>query len=265
MGSVSDFSELDRKTAVMEQLGFEVKGEFGIPNRRYFVLCDQKTNLRFIHLHIFLDNSLEVSRHLQFRDFLRRQKDLTNKYGQLKKEIVNDLSRKNYYQEEKSQLVSEIEAMAIKEKLPQRTLIINGAAKGGHNTEHFIKALYNSSEAKWIDLNALEFPTFEYVKNPDDSFISLIKEIIDHDVIILGAPVYWYSLPSSIKIFLDRLSNLMSGPYKEFGEKLYGKKLIVCSTGYEDNLPVGFEVPFIGTSIYFGIDYLGIKYKTIKG
>ncbi len=67
-----------------------------------------------------------------------------------------------------------------------------------------------------------------------------------------------------MKDFIDRFSDLLSGEHKQLGESLYGKKLQLVSTGYDLKLPLGFEVPFSGTAIYFGMDYLGAIYRSIR-
>jgi multimeric flavodoxin WrbA len=83
-----------------------------------------------------------------------------------------------------------------------------------------------------------------------------VQNMIEADLVILATPVYWYAMSGPMKDFVDRFSNLMSGPHKELGEALYGKRLKVFSTGHDSSLPLGFEVPFSATALYFGIDYL---------
>lgn len=94
--------------------------------------------------------------------------------------------------------------------------------------------------------------------------MEIVKKALDVDLIVLATAVYWYSMSGVMKDFMDRFSDLLGGKYKHLGELLYGKKLELLTTGYDLKLPLGFEVPFAGTAIYFGIDYVGAKYKSCR-
>lgn len=89
--------------------------------------------------------------------------------------------------------------------------------------------------------------------------------MIESDILYLATPVYWYAMSGHMKDFMDRFSDLMSGELKEFGENLYGKKVHLLPTGYDDRLPHGFEVSFSGTANYFGMDYMGAEYRSVRG
>jgi len=78
---------VDEKTASMEALGYEAKGEFGIPGRRYFRKNDE-AGIRQFHVHAFAADSEGVVRHLAFRDYLRSHPDAAQEYSQLKRELA---------------------------------------------------------------------------------------------------------------------------------------------------------------------------------
>jgi hypothetical protein len=40
-------------------------------------------------------------------------------------------------------------------------------------------------------------------------------------------------------------------------------KRLFCRS-FDLKMPLGFEVPFAGTAIYFGMDYLGAIYKSVR-
>ena len=80
---VKSLEELDKNNNLMESLGYEVKGEFGIAGRRYF----QKGGIqRSHHVHAFLVGALEVNRHVAFRDYLIKFPEIALQYGELKRE-----------------------------------------------------------------------------------------------------------------------------------------------------------------------------------
>lgn len=73
-------------TSAMQQLGYDAKGEYGIPFRRYF----QKNNNigRTYNVHIFEENNPEIDRHLQFRDWMRTHANDCDNYGALKRQLA---------------------------------------------------------------------------------------------------------------------------------------------------------------------------------
>lgn len=55
-------------------------------------------------------------------------------------------------------------------------------------------------------------------------YLNLMKQILDkYETLILATPVYWYSMSGIMKVFFDRLTDLLTIE-KEFGRKLRGKK-----------------------------------------
>lgn len=60
---------VDGKNSVMESIGYECMGEYGISGRRYFRKLDSR-GVRTHHLHVFNAGSEQVVRHLAFRDYL---------------------------------------------------------------------------------------------------------------------------------------------------------------------------------------------------
>lgn len=113
LGTVPNFDVLDCVIHKLITIGYELKGEFGIPNRRYCVLSDPISGKKFVHLHIFLDGSHESVRHLAFRNFLRSSSEAHNLYLKTKKDIINSDKIKNY-QNEKNNVIKSLEAEALR-------------------------------------------------------------------------------------------------------------------------------------------------------
>ncbi|MBX9704247.1 MAG: NAD(P)H-dependent oxidoreductase, partial [Silvanigrellaceae bacterium] len=128
----------------------------------------------------------------------------------------------------------------------------------------FLRETYSHSPLEIIDLNSSIVGPYSYFEKQEDDFYKIIGKALEADLIVLVTPVYWYTMSGVMKDFIDRFSNLLSGKHKALGESLYGKKVELLSTGYDLKLPFGFEVPFIGLAIYFGMDYLGAKYKSVR-
>ena len=59
-------------------------GEHGLPGRRYCTKSDPSTGKRVVQLHCYAEGSPEITRHLAFRDHLRRHPDLARGYDREK-------------------------------------------------------------------------------------------------------------------------------------------------------------------------------------
>ena len=73
----------------MKTLGYEVLGEYGIKNRRYF-RKSKADGTRTHHVHIFRKSSPEAERHLAFRDYLRTHQSKAQEYSNLKAELTKN-------------------------------------------------------------------------------------------------------------------------------------------------------------------------------
>ncbi|MGM0898939.1 MAG: GrpB family protein [Bacillota bacterium] len=67
------------------KLGYQAKGENGLPGRRYF---ERGGNERTHHVHCYELGNPEISRHLAFRDFLKANPRIASAYGELKMELA---------------------------------------------------------------------------------------------------------------------------------------------------------------------------------
>lgn len=112
---VSDVPLLDKQAAHFEALGYEVKGEFGLPGRRYF-RRDDSSGVRTHHLHAFApQSSTEIDRHLGFRDYLRAHPDIAQAYGKLKQQLAERCQGDmTCYSEGKTDFIREIEQRATR-------------------------------------------------------------------------------------------------------------------------------------------------------
>ena len=82
--AVADFEEARVCIPLIEKLGYEYKGEFGIPHRHYFA----KGNPRTFHIHMCEISGMEWQNHLLFRDYLCQHQDVADEYAELKQKLV---------------------------------------------------------------------------------------------------------------------------------------------------------------------------------
>jgi GrpB-like predicted nucleotidyltransferase (UPF0157 family) len=82
--AITDFEKASVCIPLLEGLGYEYKGEFGIPRRHYFVKGDPRT----FHIHMSEINSLEWQNTLLFRDYLCQHPDVAKEYAELKTQLA---------------------------------------------------------------------------------------------------------------------------------------------------------------------------------
>jgi GrpB-like predicted nucleotidyltransferase (UPF0157 family) len=263
LGSVGSLADFDAKKKFLEEIGYECKGEYGIPGRRFCVLYNPAKSHSYVHLHVFQHGDPALESNLVFRDYLRAHKSAAKEYEAEKLRLSQQTGSRSRYTEQKDPVIQKLllEAKAWR-KLPRSVVAILGSAVGGKNTQAYLQEEFPGAEV--VNLNAVTVERYVYGEEARDDFPQMIEKIIAADLLVIATPVYWYAMSGPTKNFFDRFSNLLRGPHKHLGEALYGKKFILLSTGSDERLPFGYEVPFNLTGTYLGMDYLGAKYRTVK-
>ena len=104
---------LDERAPAIEVLGYQAMGEFGIPQRRYFRRNDA-SGIRTNHLHAFEVGSIEIDRHLAFRDYMTAHPLAAQAYGALKQRLASQHSDDmKAYVDGKDAFVKEHVALAL--------------------------------------------------------------------------------------------------------------------------------------------------------
>ena len=113
LAEVADIESLDARTPAMDALGYEARGEFGIPRRRYF----RKNNamgVRTHQVHAFATGAKEIERHLAFRDYMIAHPEAARLYGELKQRLAlehpDDIEA---YMDGKDAFIKKHEALAV--------------------------------------------------------------------------------------------------------------------------------------------------------
>lgn len=84
---VERVDDLDARSARLVDLGFEAKGEFGLPGRRYF-RKDSAEGVRTHQIHAFARGSRDIERHLAFRDYMIAHPPAAQSYSALKRRLA---------------------------------------------------------------------------------------------------------------------------------------------------------------------------------
>lgn len=89
----------------------------------------------------------------------------------------------------------------------------------------------------WVHLNEVHLPDFVDHRHdvgtypmPEGPALELLNQTLAADELVLVAPVYWYSLPAKLKLYLDHFSAWMRVPGLDFKARMATKRLWLVST-----------------------------------
>ncbi|WP_205665661.1 GrpB family protein [Anoxybacter fermentans] len=91
MVGVRNLEDGEKCVEFLEKLGYEYKGEHGIPGRLFFAKGD--STMRTHHLHMVEWNSDFWRNHLLFRNYLRKHEDVAEEYLKLKRELAEKFAK----------------------------------------------------------------------------------------------------------------------------------------------------------------------------
>ena len=103
--AVREAADAERCVRPLEKIGYEYRGESGIAGRYYFVKGEPRTH----HLHMLELGSDFWKKHLLFRDYLRKHREVAEEYERLKRELAIKYERdREAYTEGKSRFIEEV-------------------------------------------------------------------------------------------------------------------------------------------------------------
>lgn len=80
MPLVTTLAALDAREEAVCVLGYEWRGEFGIPGRRFLTRMSDDRRKRLFNVHCFEASMPDVDRHLAFRDYMRAHPERAKAY-----------------------------------------------------------------------------------------------------------------------------------------------------------------------------------------
>jgi GrpB-like predicted nucleotidyltransferase (UPF0157 family) len=86
LGCIEKFSLDPDCLAPLLRLGYEYKGEHGIPERLFF--SKQTNGMRSHHLHVVQQGNPFWDEHILFRDYLRANPEIAQNYENLKRDLA---------------------------------------------------------------------------------------------------------------------------------------------------------------------------------
>ena len=139
------------------------------------------------------------------------------------------------------------------------TALFSSSRRRG-NTGQLIDRIASELNIEVVDLACKRMSSYDYDhRNRGDDFEPLMKRVLAHDQIIFATPIYWYAVSSAMKVFLDRISDLLELPdLLSEGRRLRGKNAYVVCTSISDDASVAFMDAFLDTFNYLGMHFGGV-------
>ena len=109
---VRDIGRIDDYDLAMVRLGYQPKGEVGVPGRRYF--SKDTAGVRSHQVHIFERGDSEIERHILFVDFLIAHPEKARAYSELKEKLaVRYRTDPHAYNDAKTTFIRETDCQAV--------------------------------------------------------------------------------------------------------------------------------------------------------
>ena len=151
--------------------------------------------------------------------------------------------------------------------MPKITFLIASARENG-NSEQLARiaaeSLPEKFEQKWISLKDLPLPPFEDLRHGDAAYQTPTGNALEmhnitwqSDGIVFVTPLYWYSVPAPLKLYLDHWSHWMRIAALDFKNKMRGKDAwaISCSAG-----PTNEAEPMF-TALRLSANYMNMNWR----
>lgn len=120
-----------------------------------------------------------------------------------------------------------------------RVLFLLASARANGNSEqlarHAVAGLGESVEQHWIALRDCPLDAFQDLRHPVEygepvgNAKQLVEATLAADHIVFVSPVYWYSVPAPLKLYLDYWSHWMRVDSLEFTAQMAQKSLRVIA------------------------------------
>lgn len=106
--TVASIKKADECILPLQQLGYEYKGENGIPGRHYYVKLIEG-DIHTFHIHMCQPDNPNLQNQIIFRDFLLIHPEIVQAYSQLKLELAGRYpTDRETYTESKSTFIAQV-------------------------------------------------------------------------------------------------------------------------------------------------------------
>ncbi|MFJ2862677.1 NAD(P)H-dependent oxidoreductase [Kitasatospora sp. NPDC087314] len=152
---------------------------------------------------------------------------------------------------------------------PRSFLFLNASSRADGNSEQLARlaaaaSLPAGAQQRWLRLSEHPLPPFEDLRHTGDGRYpepvgherTLLDATLAATDLVFVAPLYWYSLPTSAKLYLDHWSAWLRLPGADFRARMRGGTIWgVTALATEDDK----AEPLIGT-LRLTAEYLGMRW-----
>lgn len=161
--------------------------------------------------------------------------------------------------------------MSLPPTTERRILVIAASTREAGNAELLAQAalegLGPGAEQRWLRPADLALPPFRDIRHaegagvypaPEGDLATLLEATLWATDLVIATPLYWYSLPASLKLYLDHWSGFLRVPGLDFKARMAGKRMyVVCSHTCGDELEL--TQPLV-QSLRYCADYLAMPW-----
>jgi multimeric flavodoxin WrbA len=142
------------------------------------------------------------------------------------------------------------------------TIALFSSSRRLGNTGQLIDRIASDLNIEVVDFAGQRMSSYDYEhRNRHDDFEPLMQRVLAHNQIIFASPIYWYAVAPAMKVFLDRLSDLLEIPdLLAEGRRLRGKNAYVVCTSVGDEPSGAFMEAFLDTFSYLGMHFGGMAH-----
>ena len=135
----------------------------------------------------------------------------------------------------------------------EKILFVNSSPNREGNTYRIGEELLKDKEHDVLQMADYRISQYGQVFE-DDEMKEVLKEMDKYDILVIGSPVYWYTVGGMLKTFIDRLYMLSEA------EALRGKKLYLFAQGSSPSQDTVKSIEFLSNRLSY---LMGMKLKGV--
>ena len=142
----------------------------------------------------------------------------------------------------------------------EKILFINSSPNRDANTYRIGEELLKDKEHDVLQMADYRISQYGQVFE-DDEMKDVLKEMDKYDILVIGSPVYWYTVGGMLKTFIDRLYMLLEA------EALRGKKLYLFAQGSSPSQDTVKSIEFLSNRLSYlmGMELKGVVTDSSDG
>lgn len=142
----------------------------------------------------------------------------------------------------------------------EKILFVNSSPNRNGNTYRIGEELLKDKEHDVLQMADYRISQYGQVFE-DDEMKEVLKEMDKYDILVIGSPVYWYTVGGMLKTFIDRLYMLPEA------EALRGKKLYLFAQGSAPNQDTVKSIEFLSNRLSYlmGMELKGVVTDSSDG